>query len=415
MSSLKNFDPSISVLEAARQRIAFTFDNFERVYVAYSGGKDSTVMLHLTMEEARRRGRRVGVLYVDLEAQYTGTIEHSTRLFETYRDSIDLHWVCLPLSLRNAVSNFEPRWTCWDPGKKDLWVRSLPKYPGVRTNAKNEYPFFTAGMEFEELVPEFGLWYGRGKSTACLVGIRCDESLNRFRTIASKAKTRFQGRAWTTLVREGEALYNIYPIYDWRVSDLWLYHSQNPDKAYNPVYEYMFKAGLTPAQMRLCQPFGDDQKKGLWLYHVLEPETWFKLLNRVNGTTSGALYVQETGNINGVNKVFKPENHTWETFCHLLLQSLPEKTAQHYLRKFKVFLGWWRARGYPDGVPQEAPGVLEAKKLAPSWRRLCKTLLRNDYWCKGLGFTQPRSEAYGKYLQIKKRNKKLAAMAEDAA
>lgn len=43
---------------------------------------------------------------------------------------------------------------------------------------------------------------------------------------------------------------------------------------------------------------------------------------------------------------------------------------------------------------------------APSWRRLCKVLLRNDYWCKGLGMTQPKSEAYGKYLAIKKERKK---------
>lgn len=408
MSSLKAYNPAVNVLEAARQRIAYTFDNFERIYVAYSGGKDSTVMLHLTMEEAKRRGQKIGVLLVDLEAQYNGTIEHSRKLFETYADYIDLHWVCLPISLRNAVSNYEPRWTCWDPDKKDLWVRPLPKAPGVRSKA-SAYPFFVPGMEFEEFVPEFGAWYGGGMRTACLVGIRCDESLNRFRTIASKSKVRFEGRAWTTQVEP--RLYNVYPIYDWRVSDLWLYHSQNPDKAYNLVYEYMFKAGLTPAQMRLCQPFGDDQRKGLWLYHVLEPETWYKLLNRVAGTTSGALYTQETGNINGVNKIYKPDHHTWESFCRLLLQSLPEHTAAHYLKKFRVFLGWWKARGYVDGIPQEAPAVLEAKKLAPSWRRMCKALLRNDYWCKGLGFSQPKSEAYGKYLQIKHRRKRLEAEA----
>lgn len=409
MSSLKNYDATTNVLAAAQQRIAFTFDNFERIYVAYSGGKDSTVMLHLTMAEAARRARKVGVLLVDLEAQYSGTIEHSRKLFERYADHIDLHWVCLPLSLRNAVSNFEPRWMCWDPDKKDLWVRPLPKGSGVVTKASH-YPFFVPGMEFEEFVPAFGCWYAQGKRTACLVGIRCDESLNRFRTIASKTKERFADQAWTTRVDDEEPLYNVYPIYDWRVSDLWLYHARNPGDAYNPVYEYMFKAGLTPAQMRLCQPFGDDQKKGLWLYHVLEPQTWFKLLNRVNGTTSGALYVQETGNVNGVNKIFKPDSHTWESFCHLLLKSLPEKTAAAYLRNFRVFIGWWRNRGYGGQIPQEAPAVLEAKKIAPSWRRMCKALLRNDYWCKGLGFTQPRSEAYGKYLQIKKRRKKLESL-----
>jgi predicted phosphoadenosine phosphosulfate sulfurtransferase len=60
-----------NVLIAAKQRVAWTFDTFERVYTSFSGGKDSTVMLHLVMEEAEKRGRRAGVLLVDLEGQWT--------------------------------------------------------------------------------------------------------------------------------------------------------------------------------------------------------------------------------------------------------------------------------------------------------------------------------------------------------
>ena len=45
----------ISVLEAAKERIIYTFDHFSKFYVAYSGGKDSTVMLHLIMDEAIKR------------------------------------------------------------------------------------------------------------------------------------------------------------------------------------------------------------------------------------------------------------------------------------------------------------------------------------------------------------------------
>ena len=51
-----------SVLDAARDRIKKTFDHFERVYVSFSGGKDSSVMLHLVMDEAIKRDRTVGVL-----------------------------------------------------------------------------------------------------------------------------------------------------------------------------------------------------------------------------------------------------------------------------------------------------------------------------------------------------------------
>lgn len=62
----------------------------------------------------------------------------------------------------------------------------------------------------------------------------------------------------------------------------------------------------------------------------------------------------------------------------------------------------WKGRGYTEGIPDEAPRVLEERHWAPSWRRLCKVLLRNDWWCKGLGLTQPKSAAYGKYLELRK-------------
>ncbi len=45
--------------------------------------------------------------------------------------------------------------------------------------------------------------------------------------------------------------------------------------------------------------------------------------------------------------------------------------------------------------------MLEAKQWAPSWRRMAKCLLRNDYWCKSLGQAQPKSDAWREYLVIK--------------
>ena len=51
-----------SVLDAARWRIRRAFDECERVYVAFSGGKDSTVLTHLVMEEAIKRQRKVGLI-----------------------------------------------------------------------------------------------------------------------------------------------------------------------------------------------------------------------------------------------------------------------------------------------------------------------------------------------------------------
>jgi predicted phosphoadenosine phosphosulfate sulfurtransferase len=389
-----------TVIDAARERIAWTFDNFERVYLSFSAGKDSTVMLHLVADEARARGRRFGVLIVDLEAQYKLTMEHAQTCVDMYKDCIELYWCCLPIHLRNAVSVYEPFWLCWDPQNEEGWVRQKPD---CALGNHESFPFFRIGMEFEEFVPEFGAWYAQGERCACFVGIRCDESLNRFRTIATSKKETLDGKRWTS--RVVEQVYNVYPIYDWKSQDLWVYHSKNKDRPYNRLYDMMHKAGVPMGHMRICQPYGDDQRKGLWLFHLIEPETWCKVVARVNGANGGALYCQEWGNINGYRGVTKPTGHTWKSFAYLLAGSMPPKTKEHYKNKILLFEKWWMERGYPAGIPDEADYEMEQARKVPSWRRVVKSLLRNDYWCKGLGFSQHKSAAYKKYTDLMERRK----------
>jgi predicted phosphoadenosine phosphosulfate sulfurtransferase len=319
---------------------------------------------------------------------------------EMYEANIELFWVCLPIHLRNAVSVYEPFWICWDKSRQADWIRQLPE---KAISDEAYFPFFREGMEFEEFVPEFGEWYAQGQKTACFVGIRADESLNRFRTIASTTKIRDNGRQFTTLVSDN--VFNVYPLYDWKVADIWTYHAKHPEKPHNGLYDLMHQAGLSLSLQRICQPYGDDQRRGLWLFHLIEPETWARVVARVNGANSGALYVQDTGNINGYGTITKPQNHTWKSFSELILNTLPTKTAEHYKNKIFTFIEWWRVKGYPDGIPDEVPRILETERLAPSWRRVCKSLLRNDFWCKGLGFSQHKTDAYEKYLLLKKRKR----------
>lgn len=381
----------VDVLTAARQRIATVFDEMPRVYVSFSGGKDSSVMLHLVASEARRRGRKIGVLLVDLEAQYKLTIEHAEEMFALYADVIEPYWCALPISLRNAVSQYQAQWVCWDPAARADWVREPPD---IAITDPGHFRFFRFGMEFEDFVPEFGRWYAQGKVTACFVGIRTQESLNRWRTIASDKKQRFDGHGWTT--RVVNAVYNCYPIYDWSTEDLWTYVAREK-LPYNRLYDRMHQAGLTIHQQRICQPYGDDQRKGLWLYHVIEPETWGRVVARVNGANQGALYAQESGNVLGRLKITRPPGHTWESFARMILDSLPPHTRQHYENKIAVFLKWYADRGYRGGkIPDDGP----LEKDAPSWARICKVLLRNDYWCKGLSFSQHKTAAYDRYKKM---------------
>jgi predicted phosphoadenosine phosphosulfate sulfurtransferase len=379
-----------NVFEAAEERLDLVFREFDQVYVSFSGGKDSGVLLNLAIEAARRAGKLpLTVLTIDMEAQYAHTISHVERMLS--RPEVRPYWVCLPIHLRNAVSQFQPHWICWDEEKRDAWVRQLPDHPGVISDP-TYFPFFRKGMEFEEFVPAFGEWFAGGEKTACLVAIRSDESLNRFRTISSRAKGTYQNLPWSTDV--GEGVYNFYPIYDWRTEDIWTANGRM-GWDYNRIYDLMHLAGLSLHQMRLCQPFGDDQRKGLYLFKILEPETWAKLVNRVEGANFGNRYTESQSHTLGNFKTILPPGHTYRSYAHFLLDTMPPHVAEHYRGKIAKFIRWWRKEGKAAGFdkfPDAADPRLEAARKAPSWRRIVKVLLKNDYWCKGLSFTQTKRD-----------------------
>lgn len=389
----------VNVLDAARERIAWTFDRFERIYISFSGGKDSTVMMHLVMEEAVKRKRKIGCLFIDWECQFTLTVDHVAAMYEEYKDNIESYWVALPIKTWNGCSMHEPEWTAWEESKRDIWVRD--KHPMSIMDA-SKFPFYWDGMMFEEFTPLFAKWYSQGKDCACFVGIRTAESLNRFRSLARTDKVGLEDRQYTTNVVDN--CWNVYPIYDWTVEDDWTYLGRYR-KPYNKLYDLMHKAGLTLAQMRIDEPFGDTQRRGLWMYQIIEPKLWAKMSCRVSGANTGRMYGEESGNILGNRSVSLPAGHTWESFCRFLLGSIPPRTAEHYKNKLAKYIQWYRERGYPDGIPDAADKDLEARDLVPSWRRIAKALLKNDYWLKTLGFSPTKSSAYDKYLQLMRRKR----------
>lgn len=391
----------INVLEASKERISWVFDNFEKIYISFSGGKDSTVMMHLVMEEAIKRDRKIGMLFIDWECQFNITIEHIKSMIDLYKSNLEVFWIQLPIRTWNGCSQFEPEWIAWDENKKDLWVRDKEKEGTIKD--KKQLPFYFENMMFEEFTPLFAKWYSEGKKTACFVGIRTVESLNRYRTIALSNKKVIDKKYYLTNVIDN--VWNVYPIYDWKTEDDWVYVSKY-NKKYNTLYDRMYQAGLTISQMRIDEPFGDTQRRGLWLYQVIEPKTWSKMVIRVAGANTGALYSQENGNILGNDKIKLPRGHNWESFTKYLLDTMPKDTSNHYKNKIAVYLKFFKKKGYENGIPDFLDSKLEASGKAPSWRRICKSLLRNDYWCRGIGFSPTKSEAYTKYLKLMNKRRK---------
>lgn len=403
-----------NVLEAALERFEIMFDEFDNMYLSVSGGKDSSIMLQLCAMIARKKGKKFSVLYIDLEAQYRHTIEHVEELIEETKDVVERwYWIALPISLRNAVSVIQPKWICWDKNDGYKWVRPMPPYDCVINEDNCPWNWFYRGMEFEDFILYFAEWFNKehGGKTAAGIGIRSNESLNRFRTIISDTKTKYKDYGWTTLVRiNGKPLnvYNFYPLYDWETEDDWGAVAKLNLK-YNYIYELMYKNGVPIHEQRLCQPYGDDQRNGLDQFRALEPETWEKVLNRVHGVNFGNIYCRTSllGNI----KSEKPDDMTWEQYAVFLLESIglyaPE-LRDHYYRKIRTFLDWYeKEEGIKIGdIPDEADKKMESAKKVASWRRIARAIERNDFWMSRLSFGQTKSDVE-RMFELKKKYKNL--------
>ena len=382
-----------NVLQASLERIHWTFTNFDRICISFSGGKDSTLMFHLAATVARKLKRKISILFVDWEAQFDHTISVIEAMREQYKDVVDdFYWVALPLTTPNSVSQFQPEWTCWQEGVD--WVRQPPAHAITDSNF---FPFYQYGMSFEDFVSAFSEWFSTSNSAAVMIGIRADESYTRFLSIASNKKLRYaDDKPWTTATAKGHA-YNIYPIYDWKTADIWTWFSKTGETC-NQLYSLMYQAGVPMRYMRICEPFGMDQRQGLWLYHVLEPAKWALLCTRVSGANSGCLYASEKGDFYARRQLNKPEHLTWREYAIALLESIPETTAEHYRNKIAVYLHWYQTRGFPDDIPDTQEKDTGSRDI-PSWRRICKVLLTNDYWCRTLSFSPNKSESYKRYTK----------------
>lgn len=105
----------MNVYDAFLARAHFLFEEFDHIYVSFSGGKDSGLLLNLVLDYRNQHypERTIGVFHQDFEAQYTVTTEYVERTFERIKDQVEPYWVCLPMATRTALSSYEMYWYPW--------------------------------------------------------------------------------------------------------------------------------------------------------------------------------------------------------------------------------------------------------------------------------------------------------------
>ena len=419
----------INVYQAAQRRLQWIFHEFDNVYISFSGGKDSGVLLNLALNHIREHHpqKRLGVFHLDYEAQYSATTEYVDATYRTLCDAIEPLRCCVAVKCPTSTSMFETYWRPWEAQKRDIWVRELPE----NHLGKKDFPFLTKNTSDYDFQIQFADWYHEKKKaekTCVLIGIRAEESFHRWRTITSKCNVnKYKNRPWTT--QQARNIYAAYPIYDWKVEDVWAANARF-GWSYNRLYDLFYAAGVSLHLMRVASPFHSSAKSSLCLYRVLDPDVWGKMVSRVNGVNFTALY--GTTMKMGWKKIQKPRHFTWQEYTQFLLDSLPEEIAANYRRKLATSIKFWREKGgvlgeeairdlKAAGIPfeigeksnyktdkqpirMEYADEIDSKQFQqiPTWKRLCICILKNDHIGKYMGFSQTKSEMVKRKMHIAK-------------
>lgn len=413
------------VYEALQERLRLLFREFDNIYISFSGGKDSGLLLNLVLDFRNRYypGRAIGVFHQDFEAQYTVTTEYVERTFDRIQDEVEPYWVCLPMATRTALSSYEMYWYPWDDTKKDAWIRPMPQRDYVINLEHNPMTTYRYRMHQEDLAKQFGRWYrmthGNGK-TVCLLGIRADESLQRYSGFLNK-RYGYKGECWIT--KQFKDVWCASPLYDWSLQDIWhAYWKFGYD--YNRLYDLYYMAGLKVSQMRVASPFNDYSKDALNLYRVIDPEIWTRLVGRVRGANFAAIYGRTKAM--GYRSIKLPEGHTWKSYTIFLLDTLPARLRNNYIKKFNTSIQFWHETGggleeetireleehgyrirrngvsnytlskksrviFVGPIPDDTDDIKSTRDV-PSWKRMCYCILKNDHICRSMGFGMTRQQ-----------------------
>lgn len=266
---------SISVVEAAQQRVRNVFANGVKVYMSLSGGKDSIVMadvVYRLIQHGEIDAAQLTCIFIDEEAIYDCSIESMKYWRKRFlMVGAKFNWYCLPLkqvSCFNQLTNDES-WITWEPGKESVWVRKPPAF-AIMTDPHIQTP---GKMNYQTFLPKVT------KDGIMMTGVRAAESLQRLQYM-STLNLGMQGITGSN---------TIYPIYDWKDNDVWLYirdhHLDIPD-----AYMWIYQAGENRHSLRISNFFACDSLRGLKHVAETDPKLWARIEKREPNAYMTLLY-----------------------------------------------------------------------------------------------------------------------------
>lgn len=408
------------VLEMAEERMDFVFEEFDTVFIAFSGGKDSGTLLNLAREAYDRHpeyDKKVHLVHIDDEVIPPETEEF---VKDAGRDDrFKLWWFCLPVAYSNGCSTEEPYWFTFNPERRDKWVREPPhdwcgQFPDEEVELvtldhwrvqeemddfknwsftdpeKNDFPGRGSGKRpFAQKDLNYLFFHRFNQSddypdidygtVGNCVGIRTSESLTRLRALL-KAKSHDHGGdtryevPWIVQGTAGfEDFYTVKPIYDWKGHDVWNAHGDR-DWPYNGAYDKLAMMDVPRSEWRTAQPYGTEPLKGLYWFRKCWPELWHRAKGRVPGAKAASQWGWD------LYQAKKREDRTWKETAEHYLAGLRDEAAREYVSS--------QIQNILDRHNQRSSHPLPQDQNCPhcewSWKKIAKKTARGvEPWKKG--------------------------------
>lgn len=365
-----------NVFDAALDRIRYLYREFPEVVCCWSGGKDSTVCLHLCLEVARELGRLpLRVAWLDQEVEWQGTVDLAEKVMT--RPDVKPMWFQMPMVITNNASSYERFNYCWRESDRAKWAH--PQHP--LSTKVNRY----GTVRFHEL---FGaIWRVEFPDTpVCAIGgMRTQETPKRALCLTERAPC-YKWITWGKPTDRRRGHFTFYPIFDWDVQDVWkAIHAHGWE--YNRVYDGMYRYGVAVRDMRISNLHHETAIQNLLLVQEIEPETWVRVADRICGANTVKHLRRKAFSCPEELPFMFP---TWDAYMEHLIENIIQDGANRAALRSHIASA---ARGLP-AYPDEP---IRSKFI----HAVVNSILASDWdWTKLANFaSQPETCGYRRWRQ----------------